>query len=218
MRRCRGCGVIKPLESNYYGQWVYPKTKKKYFNYQGKCKKCISKQNVKWQRKNIEKTRDFKREWGRRNTDITRYHARKPQRKEYMKVWRKENPDKIKQYNFYRQMNKHHDITEREWKSCKEHFDNSCAYCGISDGMAKERYGNYLHKDHADHDGSNNLNNCIPACKSCNSSKHNFVLEDWYLESESFSEGRLNKINNWLSSEYKKHMEGKSVTIKVSLD
>lgn len=72
----------------------------------------------------------------------------------------------------------------------------------------KIKYDNYLHKDYVVHDGENDLSNCVPACKSCNSSKHNFELNYWFKErSEHYSESRLYKIYNWLNSDYKQYIE-----------
>lgn len=81
-------------------------------------------------------------------------------------------------------MNKKHVISESECLSCKEYFNFKCAYCGISEEEVIKLYSNQLHKDYADHEGANDLSNCIPACKSCNSSKHDSELNKWYKDKE----------------------------------
>lgn len=101
-------------------------------------------------------------------------------------------------------MNKNHDITKKEWESCLKYFNHSCAYCGILNNEAKKKYNNYLHKEHVDHNGSNKIDNCVPACKSCNSKKWEFTLEEWYSEdNENFTYERLDKIKKWINEDYK---------------
>ena len=129
------------------------------------------------------------------------------------KDWQRNNKDKIRQYNKNREKNKMHEISDSEWLSCKAYFNNSCAYCGLhEDEHYRKHYGKMkrfdLHKDHVDHEGANDLSNCVPACQSCNSSKHNKELEEWYrpnneLWCEVYSHERLSKINKWLNDNYK---------------
>jgi hypothetical protein len=70
-----------------------------------------------------------------------------------------------------------------------------------------------LHKEHVDDEGSIYLDNCVPCCQSCNSSKGNFKLEDWYnansnrLAEGIFSAERLNKIYKWINEDYKIYIE-----------
>ena len=124
-----------------------------------------------------------------------------------MTQYRQNNPDKIKQYNLHRKQNKKHKISKKEWESCKEYFNNSCAYCGISNEDAKKKYKNYLHKEHVDYNGANDLSNCVPACKSCNSLKWEYTLEDWYNKNNSrFTQERLDKIYKWLNKDYKNYI------------
>lgn len=65
-----------------------------------------------------------------------------------------------------------------------------------------------LHKEHVDHEGSNKLDNCVPSCQSCNSSKHVYSLEEWYTkDNQNFDEDRLSKIHNWLFEDYRLHIK-----------
>jgi len=59
-----------------------------------------------------------------------------------------------------------------------------------------------LHKEHIDDNGKDDLSNCIPSCKSCNSSKWKFDFEDWYKKQKFFTEERYNKIIKWLKEDY----------------
>ncbi|MGK4040872.1 HNH endonuclease signature motif containing protein [Heyndrickxia oleronia] len=129
----------------------------------------------------------------------------------YQTEWQRKNKDKIKAYNQKRQ-HKIHKINKDEWISCKRYFNNSCAYCGMSEEEHRELYKQDLHKDHVEHSGKNDLSNCVPACKSCNTSKHQKKLDEWYIPNNElwcsvFSQERLQKIQNWLESDYLKYIK-----------
>ncbi len=69
-------------------------------------------------------------------------------------------------------------------------------------------YNETLHKEHVDHEGSNKLNNCVPGCKYCNSSKKDFSLEDWYDENNpNFNQERLDSIIKWITEDYKQYIQ-----------
>jgi hypothetical protein len=65
-----------------------------------------------------------------------------------------------------------------------------------------------LHREHVDHQGDNDLSNCIPACMSCNASKGQYNIYEWYNEeNDNFSSERLDKIHKWLSEDYITYIE-----------
>jgi 5-methylcytosine-specific restriction endonuclease McrA len=126
--------------------------------------------------------------------------------------WQRNHPDKIRGYNRDRNLHKKHEISEQEWESCKNYFNYRCAYCGLP---IEEHFVKYkgkifigdFHRDHVNDEGNNDLSNCIPACKSCNTSKHIHHLEEWYNENNpNFNQERLDKINKWLDEDYKKYI------------
>lgn len=83
-------------------------------------------------------------------------------------------------------------LTPEEWLDTLEYFDNSCAYCGTSEAD--------LHRDHViplSKGGFYVQSNLVPACKSCNSSKHANDMESWFRAQPFFSESRLKKIYKW---------------------
>jgi 5-methylcytosine-specific restriction endonuclease McrA len=66
------------------------------------------------------------------------------------------------------------DFSLKDWYSLLEEFDYKCAYC-------KERT-NHLSPDHViplSRGGENTLNNILPACTTCNTSKNKKLLEEW---------------------------------------
>jgi hypothetical protein len=132
--------------------------------------------------------------------------TRKSRAKGVYREWQRNNTDKIKEYN-----NNHrkHDISKKEWEYCKKYFEYECAYCGITEKQAKKLYKQGLHKEHVEHYGSNNLSNCVPSCKICNSSKRKAELNIWYNKQEFFKQDRLDKIIKWVTEDYKEYIERK---------
>ncbi len=211
MKVCKWCNKEKPLTE------FYTQNKKKadgtpYIYYHPECKECNIKNAKEWSDNNIEKARESKRKWANDNRDLVNKHTEKAKRNGKYKEWQQNNPDKIRGYNEYRRMNKSHNITELEWEECKKYFNHRCAYCGLA---IEEHFKMWkgelklidLHKEHVNHDGSNDLSNCVPSCAFCNSSKHNFEFETWYSRYEHFNEERLNKIHTWLNTDYKKYIK-----------
>ena len=123
-----------------------------------------------------------------------------------VKEWIKNNPDKLKGYVANHQS---HNITKKEWEYCKQYFNYECAYCGLplSEHYRKykgERIKSDFHKEHVDHNGTNDLSNCIPSCTSCNSQKWKFELDTFYNESNgNYTQERYDKIKQWLNEDYK---------------
>ena len=119
----------------------------------------------------------------------------------YTKEYQKANPDKMKKYRIEREMHKEHDISEEEWIKCKNYFNYQCSFCGMPEENAKERYNNKLHKEHAINNGSNQIDNCIPACKSCNSKKRKLDWNVWFIpKNKLFNQERYTRIERWLNS------------------
>jgi len=123
----------------------------------------------------------------------------------------KNNPDKVK---LYTQNHRQHDITELEWMSCLKVFNNTCAYCGIPiEKHVAQRKGKYFimqfHKEHVDDYGYNDIRNCVPSCRDCNSHKHQYNMEEWFRKQKFFSEDKLEFIKWWITEGYKNYIEDK---------
>ncbi|MBU7316086.1 HNH endonuclease [Paenibacillus oleatilyticus] len=89
--------------------------------------------------------------------------------------WQQKNRNRIKELNEKYRL-KQHIISHKEWKACKDYFNFACAYCSMPEEDHKILFGQQLHKEHADANGSVFLDNCIPACLPCNSSKGEYEL------------------------------------------
>jgi hypothetical protein len=130
------------------------------------------------------------------------------ERKIYLKDYQLNNLDKYRVYGKERQ-HKNHDITDEQWIGCKNYFGNTCAYCDLPLEQHWVEYAGKMilgdfHKEHAIHNGANDLGNCVPSCKSCNSSKWEYDLDDWYNENNHrFTIEKYNKIKQWLNVDYK---------------
>jgi hypothetical protein len=86
------------------------------------------------------------------------------------------------------------DFTSNQWRECNKYFEKSCAYCSETRKV--------LHMDHVIpviNGGDHTRRNIVLACKSCNCSKQDKVMEEWYRQQIFFSEERLQKIYDWIN-------------------
>lgn len=76
-------------------------------------------------------------------------------------------------------------------KCLLEEWDNECAYC------AYKQRNRELTIDHVvplSKNGDDSYSNQVPCCRSCNLSKGDRAIRQWYFEQESFTTERWNKI------------------------
>ena len=209
-KQCTKCKEFKPMNEEYFYKWNRSKD-----NFKAQCKKCdliyAKKKNAipekkqaqsirfrKWYLKNRQYKNMKSRLWRVNNLEFWNV---------YMSEYQKENKDKMHFYSNQRR-EKNHRITDKEWYDCKMFFNFRCAYCGKTYEEHFEEYGEDLHKEHVIWDGKDNLSNCIPACKNCNSSKWQFPFNLWYNQyNPVYTYERYHKIYEWLHHEYKKHIK-----------
>ena len=87
-------------------------------------------------------------------------------------------------------------MTDEDWYKTLKYFDFKCAYCG-----ARLLEGNKLEKEHLTalcHGGMTKLGNIIPACRSCNASKHDKNWQTWYLQQPFYDRTRYAKIGTFI--------------------
>lgn len=200
---CKICGEEKPL-SEFYMQITKRKNGEQYNWYQTTCKECLRIRTAKWIADNPERYKVLAKR--RDDSRILQFRERSKERRlaGKNKEWDQNNKDKMKEYQKRRSQHKKHNIKKKEWTSCKKYFNYECAYCGINEEEAKIKTNNALHKEHFDHNGSNGLDNCVPACKNCNSQKYTFKFEEWYnKDNPIFNIERYNKIIKWINGDYK---------------
>lgn len=206
---CTICNEVKSL-TDYYSQKKFSKKRGEYIYYNPECKECTRKKALFWQKDNRERWNESVAQRFK-NTEkhriAKRLRTKKRQSDGYLREYQQNNKDKIREYN---KQHRIHNISNEEWQECKNYFDNSCAYCGISEEKHIQLFRQQLHKEHVDHEGSNGLSNCIPSCRKCNSQKWKFTLEEWYNENnQDYSVTRLNKINQWLNNDYMKYLNSR---------
>lgn len=84
-------------------------------------------------------------------------------------------------------------LTIAEWENIKLFFNNRCCYCNKELPLTQD-YFIPLSKN-----GEYTINNIVPCCKSCNSSKRNRYFESWYPKYKFYSKKREKLILNFLN-------------------
>jgi hypothetical protein len=201
LKECNICNIVKPL-SEFYAQEKESRVKGKYIYYYPYCKLCAIVKSDNWAKSNPERRKEL----------LKRINA-KPKKKQMVKKadksarnrglrtqWRRKNKDKLKIYNI---KHTNHLINDNEWESCLEYFNWSCAYCGYLYDNHVVNEGQQLHKDHVNHNGNDYIDNCAPACRTCNTSKHDKEFTEWYNnKNPNFTEKRLEKIIRWTTVDW----------------
>lgn len=119
--------------------------------------------------------RDCLERYRTENVDRSQYYrSTQKQRTEYTRAWRKSNPASTrtsKRRRAYRELTG--TISERDWSRLVARHRGQCAYCGGSGEMTMD------HVVPLSRGGTNTIGNVLPACRSCNSSKHMKLLVEW---------------------------------------
>ncbi len=207
---CKTCNIEKDLNEFYTQERINAKGEK-YLYYHPSCKKCSIEKAKKNMYDNYDRHLEAVKKYDSKEEGIEKHRIRQRRyiKNGKQKKWQQENPDKIQQYNKNRK-NKNHIISKAEWIACKQYFNNSCAYCGITEEEHRKINRNHdLHKEHVDDKGSVYLDNCVPSCSSCNSKKSDRHLNEWYnVDNKNYTPERYNKILQWITEDYKRYFEG----------
>lgn len=110
-----------------------------------------------------------KREWNTKNRDKIRLQNQK---------WRLENPYKHavnKQLRKARERGLPNTLTIAEWQAALDYFGGRCAYCGSEGELSQDHY---VPLSDPDCPGTV-VQNILPACRGCNSSKKNLPPAQW---------------------------------------
>ena len=170
---------------------------------------------------NKEKIKERKKDYRVRNKDkIMAYDKKKrydPETREkvlnWSRNWRAKNADRVAEYNkqyskdnpeYYAmaaekrrqlELQTENSFSLQEWENAKAHFNNSCAYCG--------KHLSRLTQDHfipLSKGGAYARDNIVPACRSCNSSKHNLDFFEWYKNFKHYDPEREARILDYLKN------------------
>ena len=132
----------------------------------------VIRRNKQYRKNNIEKIAKYKRQYAKENIE---QHRISWQRRVALK---KQLPSTL---------------TLAQWENIKNKFNNKCCYCGKELPLAQEHFL-ALSKC-----GEYTVNNIIPSCKSCNSSKCNRDFFVWYPKYEHYSIKREKFILKFLN-------------------
>lgn len=83
-------------------------------------------------------------------------------------------------------------LTSKQWRDACEAFNNTCAYCGAETNLTME------HVVPVASGGATSVDNIIPACQSCNSSKGKKDMIEWYTAQPFYNKARLETILKYL--------------------
>ena len=211
MKHCSQCFEVLPENGEYFY-----KQKKGKNGFGSECKQCRKSYRRWHHKKNKEKYNQLRKERYQKNKKretaqvyayreknkkrIKEYWAHyyqrnKEQYKSHNKRYREENPGKFKEYSRRRnhrrrqaELGTKFNFSAEEWQQCLAHFNHQCAYCGSKESLEQE------HVVPVSAGGHYTADNIIPACKSCNSSKNNKIMQDWFTQHENYSVERMANI------------------------
>lgn len=234
MKICTKCKTEKPITKEYFhknknkkdGFMDICKTCKKEY-YQNNREYFVSRTS-KYRKENKEHCLEVRAEYRKENKDeIAKrlkgyYENNKEHFKQLRRIYYRENKNKVlegvRKYNKanphisrqYKQRRKAlerklpYTLTNEEWNNIKLYFNNSCAYCGMTEEAHLEEHNEQLHQEHfipISQGGEYTHNNILTSCKNCNSSKYNRDFIEWYPEYEHYSKEREQLILKYLGYE-----------------
>lgn len=110
-----------------------------------------------------------------KNVDRSEYlESTREARAAYVREWRRKNPASTRVSKYRRRaFEATGRISERDWSRLVARYESRCAYCGKKCKVTLD------HVVPLSRGGANTIGNALPACKSCNSSKHSKFISEW---------------------------------------
>ena len=202
--------------------------------YHDKNAERLAEYNKKYYEENHEKCLNTRSKWRKNNSDYFQQYRNehKEESKVNGKVYYVENKETITQYKndwyiknrkriilmrrIYRRNNRgkiqtwgnkrrtmkaklEHSFTNNDWKLVMSKFNYECAYCGEEKKLTQDHFIPLYSG------GEFTINNVIPACINCNSSKSNKAFDVWYPTYKYYSKHRERKVLDFLN--YNKNKE-----------
>ena len=167
LRKCKKCKVNKVIE-NFYKNKNVPSgyvfqckdCVRQYGSvYYNKNKKSISLKISEYKKKNRERFNELSRIWAKNNPE---------KRKIARKKWKDKNRELVNHYEKARQnrlAGASGSHTLNQWLELVEQYKRMCAYCNCVKKLTKD------HVIPVSKGGTDNIENIVPACVSCNSRK-----------------------------------------------
>lgn len=133
-----------------------------------------------WKTENPERKRELNRASRdrHRQAEYAQNRARRAVNKDRYRAmvrdWEKRNPGALADYRARRrQRKKTGRVTTRDWLRLVRRYDSRCFYCGEAAAMTMD------HIVPLSRGGKHTIGNIVPACLSCNSSKHDRFIVEW---------------------------------------
>lgn len=166
-----------------------------------KNKKQIAERSKQNYAKNKEHISELRKQWRDNNKEIIRTQKKQSYEanKEHVSEYKKANRDIYNIINQRHRANKNclpSNYSKQQWGTVKQYFNNKCAYCGSFSLLEIE------HVVPVSKGGSFTADNIIPACKKCNTSKHDYDIFEWYPKQSFYSEEREQAIIDYLTQNY----------------
>lgn len=215
-KKCSKCLEWKPLNKDNFYEWNRSPD-----GFNAQCVECSKEYVNRKNANNPEAHRLATQKWYANNSDYKKeyvsnwYQENKEYKQQYFLNYQRMFPEKMAIHNEKRRKHKEHNITLSEFNNCLKYFNHRCAYCGKP---IEEHYNMYLGKlrwenlqrEHVNHDGSNDLINCVPSCKSCNDRKNIKDLDEWYnINNINYTQERYDRIIKWLMEDCFQYVEVK---------
>lgn len=153
--------------------------RKRYFSSH---KERMRKKSAAWRTKNADRVRTNSFAYRNKNAEVihrkkANANALNPEKNRARALrWVKENPEKAHARNAQRRSRKRNapinDFTAQQWSAMQAAYAYRCVYC-------KKQFKGKLTQDHIQplsKGGSHTFTNIVPACRSCNSKKHDGLV------------------------------------------
>lgn len=149
--------------------------------YVGDRAELIRARNREWSRRNKEARKAYRRTYFEAHKEQIRARDRERERKKYAKnpravldyyrTWRQRNLAKAREYlrvstQRRRAASTGRHFTVLEWLALVERYAGRCAYCGAAGPLEAD------HRIPLSRGGTNDIDNILPACRTCNRRKH----------------------------------------------
>jgi 5-methylcytosine-specific restriction endonuclease McrA len=180
MKKCSKCGNVLPLTSFY-------KAKEMKSGYRSNCKKCDLVYNrtrpvrIKTEPQRLRKNKYMRLHLAEKRANDSNYLENKRARDRQYRMTDKGKASSIRSKANRRKHIGHHILSGGDWNIILRIFGNMCVYCGSGEEITAD------HFIPISKGGQTTLDNIVPACHSCNSSKQDKNPKEWCDNYDSIS-------------------------------
>ncbi|MCZ2077912.1 MAG: HNH endonuclease [Bryobacterales bacterium] len=172
-------------------------------------------QNRHWRHNNPQKYRIQRKRWRDKNADKLRELRRikRLAKPEMVKEWKRRDYHKNKATYYAanhrrraRKLSLPDTFTVDDWHIALDYWRNLCAYCGSQQGLWNPMSADHFIPLSSPDCPGTVPENMIPACQSCNASKHNYDSREWAIKKFGKRKAaqilkRINAYFDWLKTQ-----------------